>query len=94
MALPFHYHHDRAHPVDVVLRFAYDPAVLSPAALVPADGAADVAWEAGVARPGEYWARLQGPVPAGSGQIAWIPFRLVEDAQVTASLGSVTLYHP
>lgn len=93
-AMPFSYLHDEPRMVDVVLRFDYDPSQLSPAALVPGEGAGDLIWEAGLVRPGEYWARVRGPVPAGSGQIALFPFRLAEGARVSESMGSLTLYHP
>lgn len=78
--------------MDVVFKFIYDPRVLVPAKVEAGPGGAGLVRTTGVRRPGEYWVRLTGRVPAGQGRIVAFPFILRSGATVPASLGEVTLY--
>ncbi len=93
-ALEYTYWHAVPRRLDVVLEFAFDPAVLEPLIPVAGDGAAGLERTFGLAAPGEYWVRLTGTVPAGQGLILAFPFRLLPGAKMTPDLGTLTLYYP
>jgi hypothetical protein len=88
------YVHEAPRAIDVVFKFVYDPAVLEPLAFQPGGGATGLAVEAGAGAPGEYWVRLTGTVPTGTGLVAGFPFRLSPDARVPKELGTLTIYYP
>ncbi len=78
--------------IDVALRFAYDPLVLTPAVMREGTGSASLTRLAGLAKPGEYWVRLTGTIRGGSGEILQFPFILAPGAEIPDSLGSLALY--
>jgi hypothetical protein len=86
--------HDAPRQLDIVLRFTYDPAVLRPARSQRGPGGAALARSAGLRGAGTYWVRLTGTVPAGRGRIIAFPFQLVDSAEPSGDLGTLTIYYP
>lgn len=91
--LRYTFDHDQARPLNLVLRFQFDPEVLEFEQLRPGRGAANLAKAQGKAERGDHWVRLVGEVPRGSGEIATFPFRLRPGATLPDDLGTVTLYY-
>jgi hypothetical protein len=89
-ALEYTYHHFIPRDIDVVFRFRFDPAVMSPAP--PKLGVSGLKQEFGLRDPGEFWVRLTGTVPDGEGTIAEFPFLNLQSEEAAPVLGSFVLY--
>ncbi|MFN2383634.1 MAG: hypothetical protein ABR559_05155, partial [Gemmatimonadota bacterium] len=93
-AVEYGYEHEVPRALDVVLKFAYDPALLEVQPRRTGSGGSNLVWQAGPGAPGEYWVRLTGTVPAGHGIIGDFPFRFKPGGKAPATLGTVTVYYP
>jgi hypothetical protein len=92
--LTYRYDHAVPRTLDVVFRIVVDPAVaevLPPR--VDTDGTR-LRWRVSSGSPGEYWVRLTGSLPAGTGSIGAFPVRVLTGKAATGELGTVTLYYP
>lgn len=91
-AVEYNYSLETSTNIDVAFRFTYDPKVLAPAVGQVGVGGAALTRTAGLYKPGEYWIRLKGEVPAGQGQIVSFPFLLLPGASLPESLGTVSVF--
>lgn len=89
--LNFSYATSQAEGVDLILRLDYDSSVLTPVAAQRTTTIQNLQVESGPGAAGSHWIRIRGELPAGSGKLVRVPFRILMSGQ-QEQWGTLTIF--